>query len=86
LSPTTLRRRKLDGRLRADESDRLVRLARIFDQAFDLFAGNAEQARGWLTSSQPALHGATPLEYAATEIGAREVESLIGRLEHGIPS
>jgi putative toxin-antitoxin system antitoxin component (TIGR02293 family) len=51
-----------------------------------LFEGDANAARQWLTAPQPALGGSTPGDYAATELGAREVENLIGRLEHGIPS
>jgi uncharacterized protein (DUF2384 family) len=27
-----------------------------------------------------------PLEYAETELGAREVEHLLGRIEHGVYS
>lgn len=82
----TLARRKEEGRLRPEESDRLVRAARIFAQAVELFEGDRESARRWLTSTQVALGGETPVEYASTEVGAREVESLIGRLEHGIPA
>jgi putative toxin-antitoxin system antitoxin component (TIGR02293 family) len=72
--------------LRPDESDRLVRAARVFSQAVGLFEGDGNAARQWLTVPQPALGGSTPWEYAATDLGAREVEGLIGRLEHGIPS
>jgi putative toxin-antitoxin system antitoxin component (TIGR02293 family) len=82
----TLSRRKEEGRLRPDESDRLMRAARIFAQAAELFEGDMESARRWLTSSQIALGGETPVEYASTEVGAREVEALIGRLEYGIPA
>ncbi len=86
ITSRTLARRKESGRLHPDESDRLVRAARIFSQAVALFEGHEEAARRWLTSPQPALGGSSPWNYAATEIGAREVEGLIGRLEHGIPS
>jgi putative toxin-antitoxin system antitoxin component (TIGR02293 family) len=82
----TLARRKEEGRLHADESDRLVRIARLFAQALGLFNGEVEPTRAWLMSPQMALGGETPLDYAGTEVGAREVDSLIGRLEHGIPS
>lgn len=82
----TLSRRKEEGRLQPDESDRLVRVSRIFVRARELFAGATPAARQWLTTAAPALGGATPLEYASTEVGSREVETLIGRLEHGIPS
>lgn len=82
----TLRRRKEEGRLQPDESDRLVRAARIFGRAIELFEGDLSGARSWLEASQPALGGATPFQVARTEVGAREVENLIGRLEHGIPT
>lgn len=80
----TLSRRKEAGRLEPDESDRLLRLTRIFGRALELFEGSEEAARRWLSKPQRALGGATPLEMAKTEIGALEVERLIGRLEHGV--
>jgi putative toxin-antitoxin system antitoxin component (TIGR02293 family) len=86
ISPRTLARRKEKGRLEPDESDRLLRVARIFAKALGLFEGEFQAARGWLFAPQPALNGATPIAFARTEVGAREVEQLIGRLEHGIPS
>ena len=84
ISTRTLARRKEKGRLSPDESDRLVRAARIVSQARRLFEGDADAANRWLKASQPALGGSTPTEYAQTEIGAREVEALIARLEHGV--
>ena len=84
ISTRTLARRKEKGRLSPEESDRLVRAARIVSQTLRLFEGNADAANRWLKTSQPALGGSTPIEYAQTEIGAREVEALITRLEHGV--
>jgi putative toxin-antitoxin system antitoxin component (TIGR02293 family) len=81
----TLNRRRVEGRLQPDESDRLVRASRVFGKALELFEGDAEAARRWLTTPQKALGGTLPLTLARTEVGAREVETLIGRLEHGIP-
>lgn len=81
----TLLRRREAGRLERDESDRLLRAARVFSQAVALFEGDTDGARSWLSRPQPALAGMTPLAAAETEVGAREVERLIGRLEHGIP-
>lgn len=86
LPPRTLARRKAAGRLEPDESDRLLRAARVFGRALELFEGDAEAARQWLVNQQPFLGGLVPLELAATDVGALEVEHLIGRLEHGIPS
>ncbi len=83
IKPRTLDRRK-GGRLRPEESDRLLRAARVFGGTIALFEGDADAARTWLSSPQRALGGAVPLEMARTEVGAREVESLVGRLEHGV--
>jgi putative toxin-antitoxin system antitoxin component (TIGR02293 family) len=80
----TLSRRQKEGRLHPDESDRLWRAAAIFDRALDLFEGDLPAARCWLQQPQPALAGDTPIDFASTDIGAREVENLIGRLEHGV--
>jgi putative toxin-antitoxin system antitoxin component (TIGR02293 family) len=84
ISPRTLARRKEEGRLDPEESDRVLRLARIFGKALQLFEGDAAQARGWLSSPQRALAGQRPLALARTDLGAREVETLADRLEHGV--
>ena len=80
----TLTRRKREGRFLPDESDRLLRASRLFGKTLELFEGDREAATEWLTSAQPALGGAVPLDLAKSEVGAREVERLIGRLEHGV--
>jgi len=80
----TLARRKRDGRLNPDESERLVRVVRVYELAVDLHEGDADAARTWLSSPKRALAGKTPYEMLDTEIGAREVENLVGRLEHGV--
>jgi putative toxin-antitoxin system antitoxin component (TIGR02293 family) len=80
----TLARRKEAGKLSAAESDRLVRLADLFDKAVDLFDGDRDAALRWFQSPAKAFAWATPLAVAETETGAREVEKLIGRLDHGV--
>lgn len=82
----TLDRRRRERRLQPEESDRLVRLARVVQQVLHLFDGRVEDARRWLATPVPALGGLTPQELTTTDPGAREVEALIGRLEQGIPS
>ena len=86
ISARTLARRKQQGRLDPDESHRLVRLSRVIGRAFELFEGNLGMAREWLSTAQTALGGLAPLELAKTEVGAREVDQLVGRLEYGIPA
>ncbi len=84
IPPRTLARRKSSGRLTSDESEKLLRLSSVFEQAVDLFEGDEANARQWLTTPKKALEDQTPLAYSRTELGAREVENLIGRLEHGV--
>jgi len=80
----TLTRRRSEGRFHQDESDRLLRASRIFAHALRLFEGDREAAKAWLSRPQKAIGGLTPLSVARTEVGALEVERLIGRLEHGV--
>lgn len=84
LSPRTLTRRKKEKKLSAAESDRLVTVTRLLTQAVELFEGNKASALRWFVQPNRALGNLSPLEMAATETGAREVENLIGRLEHGV--
>jgi putative toxin-antitoxin system antitoxin component (TIGR02293 family) len=79
-----LAHRNVRGSLTPQESERLLRLALVFEKAVDLFEGNTHAARDWLQAGNKALAGASPLAVVETEIGAREVEDLIGRLEHGV--
>ena len=85
ISKATLHRRKGEGRLNQAESDRVVRYARLMGRALEVLESE-DNARQWLTSPQFGLGGAVPLEYAETEVGAREVEDLLGRIEYGIYS
>ncbi len=85
ISKATLHRRKLEGKLWPDESDRVVRYARLMGRAVKVFGG-LESAREWLNAPQFGLGGDVPLDYAETEIGAREVENLLGRIEYGVYS
>lgn len=84
LPKSTMRSRRTSGKLDRHESDRLIRLGRLFAQAVELFQGDSAAASHWLQNPCRALGYQTPLEYATTEYGAREVEAVIGRLEHGV--
>jgi putative toxin-antitoxin system antitoxin component (TIGR02293 family) len=85
ISKATLHRRKVQGRLGPEESGRVFRYARLMGKAVEAMEGE-EAARRWLTSPQVGLGGAVPLDYAETEVGAREVEDLLGRIEYGVYS
>jgi putative toxin-antitoxin system antitoxin component (TIGR02293 family) len=85
MSRATLHRRKKTGFLDRSESDRLVRYARILNCVAAFFQ-SYEAAAKWLNSPAFAFNGETPLDYADTEIGAREVEALVWRIENGVPN
>jgi putative toxin-antitoxin system antitoxin component (TIGR02293 family) len=85
---TTLRRRVKEQKMFSTrESERMVRLARVFAQAVDLF-GSEERARNWLkapTTWAPDEASTTPLELIAdSESGARLIEGKILRTLHGM--
>jgi putative toxin-antitoxin system antitoxin component (TIGR02293 family) len=83
ISRSTLQRRKAAGRLTAQESDKVVRFSRLLKQAADLF-GSVEKGRAWLKFPQRGLGGVVPLDYAQTEVGALEVERLLGRIDYSV--
>jgi putative toxin-antitoxin system antitoxin component (TIGR02293 family) len=79
---TLAHRRKL-GTLTPEQSDRLVRVARLLAAAEETF-GNQVKAGEWLRRPTTALAGERPLDLLDTDEGAREVETLLGRISHGI--
>lgn len=81
---TLSRRRQHATPLDPEHSDRLMRFARLYWMAVELHDGSELAARAWLKRPAPGLSGETPLVFAETETGAREVEHLIGRIEHGV--
>jgi putative toxin-antitoxin system antitoxin component (TIGR02293 family) len=86
ISDRTLARRRQDGRLSPEESERILRLARVFEQALSLFEGNQAAAMRWLETPRPVFGRKSALEFAQTDIGAREVEDTIERIEYGVIS
>ena len=81
---STLTRRKKEGRLQTDESGRVVRLAQLKDAAVAMMQGDDEAAISWLRTPLDILCGESPLQHAGTELGARDVEDLIGRIRYGV--
>ena len=79
---TLANRRKL-GTLTPEQSDRLMRVARVLAAAEETF-GSREKAGTWLRRPTTTLAGERPLELLDTDEGAREVETVLGRIAHGI--
>ncbi len=83
---TIHRLRKDPGRhLSSQASDRLYRLARLYQLANDVLE-NPESAREWLRSPQIGLDNRIPLDLMTSEAGSREVEALLMRIEYGVIS
>lgn len=81
----TLSRRKQQGRFDVPESERIFRIAALFDHTVNVM-GSEEEAREWLKNPVRALGYKAPLAHADTEPGAQEVHDLLGRVEHGVYS
>jgi putative toxin-antitoxin system antitoxin component (TIGR02293 family) len=84
ISERTLARRKKEGRFNQDESERIHRLMTVIRRAVALFEGDVEATRRWLNTPRAVFDGKSALEFAETDVGAREVEDTIGRMEHGV--
>ncbi|HEY8055578.1 MAG TPA: antitoxin Xre/MbcA/ParS toxin-binding domain-containing protein [Terriglobales bacterium] len=86
IAPRTLSRRLAqDARLTPAESDRAVRLARVFSTAVAMI-GSEEKAVNWMHTANRALGGARPIEQVDTDPGAMSVEDLLGRIGYGVYS
>jgi putative toxin-antitoxin system antitoxin component (TIGR02293 family) len=87
ISPRTLKHRKSRGEaLSNEESDRVVRMARVIGQAESVF-GNREKALLWLRTPDDRLDNQadrTPLSMLRTESGGRLVEEMLWQIAEGI--
>lgn len=83
IPPRTLTRRLKEGCFSPQESERLLRLARVLDAAELLFAERGD-IRHYLTQAVPGFGGQTPLELLDTEVGTQRVIKQMMRLADGI--
>jgi putative toxin-antitoxin system antitoxin component (TIGR02293 family) len=79
----TLSHRRKIGSLTPEQSDRLVRVVRVISAAEETF-GSQEKAARWLRRPTVALDGEAPLDLLDTSEGSRAVETLLGRIDHGL--
>ena len=80
---TLKHRRSRRQALSPDESDKLARLIRVFDQAVAVF-GEKEKARLWLQRPKKRFDERTPLQMLRTEFGGRMVEEMLGQIDEGM--
>ncbi|HVY18331.1 MAG TPA: antitoxin Xre/MbcA/ParS toxin-binding domain-containing protein [Rhodopila sp.] len=79
----TLAHRRTLGNLTPEQSDRLMRVIRIIDEAEATF-GDKAKAHAWIRLPSKLLDGEAPLDRLDTDIGTRQVEAILGRIAHGI--
>ena len=80
---TLTHRRARREALSRDESDRVVRVARVVALCQEVF-GDPERGWRWLRDTKRQFQGRTPLALLATEAGARLVEELLYRIDEGM--
>ena len=83
IPPRTVARRKEARHLNPQESDRLYRVASTLSQAVEVL-GSIDKARLWLKTPNRALGCEMPLDLLDTDIGTRQVEEVLLRLNYGI--
>lgn len=87
-NPRTLQRmvkERANKPLALETADRLVRLVRLVARATEAI-GDGAKARAWLQRPNRALGGRAPLDLLDSDPGARAVERVLGRIEHGVYS
>lgn len=60
-----------------------MRTARVLALAEDTI-GDKARARLWLTEPTAALGGRRPVELLDSDLGAEQVEGVLGRIEYGV--
>lgn len=70
-------------KLSTEQSDRVVRTAGIAALAQRVF-GDPELAREWLLTPNPVLNHEIPLRLLRTGTGAKVVEDVLIRIDHGV--
>lgn len=79
---TLNRKRKARENLSAQESERILRVVRVWNRARTLFRSDDAIAE-WLLRPSASLDHAAPLDLLDTDIGTAEVEGLITGLAYG---
>ena len=84
MSPTMMARRAKAGRFNILESDRLVALVAVFEDALCLFGNNEVAATEWMNSPVRGLGSRRPIDMLRTRVETKAVFDLIGQLEKGV--
>jgi putative toxin-antitoxin system antitoxin component (TIGR02293 family) len=82
MSERTAARRKDQGFLKPDEADRLLRVARVVEEATRVF-GSQDKAARWLKTAHPMLSDATPFSLLDSDAGTKSVTDELTRIDYG---
>jgi putative toxin-antitoxin system antitoxin component (TIGR02293 family) len=80
---TLKHRRQRKESLNLDESDRLARVARIYELAVKVY-GDRDDGREWLKRPKDRFSGRPPLDLLRTEAGERAVEEFLYQIDEGV--
>ena len=83
MAPKAIAERRRKGGLTPEQSERVIRAARIIAEALETF-GSRDKALTWMRRACAVLGGKAPIDLLDTEEGAELVESLLGRIAHGL--
>lgn len=81
VSPATYKRSAVLSPAASERAERLARVTALAQQAL----GTADEARAWLGEAHPLLGGRPPIDVAATDLGARQVERILLNIEYSLP-
>ena len=82
-SDRTLRRYSPKQKLNAEQSERVIELAKIYSRGEEVF-GTLDTFKEWMSSSVMALGNKKPKEFLDTSMGIEMLMDELGRIEHGI--
>ena len=86
IAPRTLKHRKARGEsLSLEETDRVVRVARVIALAESIFVDPAK-ALLWLRTPDDRLANRNPMSLLQTEAGGRLVENMLWQIDEGVYS
>jgi putative toxin-antitoxin system antitoxin component (TIGR02293 family) len=83
MAPKAISERRRKGGLTPEQSERVIRAVRIIAEALETF-GSRDKALTWMRRACAVLGGKAPIDLLDTEEGAGLVESLLGRIAHGL--
>ena len=84
IPPRTLKhRRQRREPLNVDESDRLARVARIYELAARVY-GDRDDGKEWLTDPKNRFDGKTPLAMLRTAAGEHAVQEFLIQIDEGM--